>query len=651
MNGYAGRVLHVNLTDGTIETKPLDLERAKLFIGAEGIDLRDAYDLIKPGIDPLSPDNVIFFSAGPLVASHLGTRISTLCKNPVTGVIAFGGGGMGFGAKLKWAGYDQVVITGRSLKPVYLRINDDNVEICDAGNLWGKNIFETTDALKEKIGHLYSVTAIGKSGENLVPISVALVDKNSAIGKGGLPAVMGSKNLKAIAVCGSKPVKFADPERYKRITDEILEECEKHGARKWIQLGKMWFTIMGSFANIAYKNYREMFPHAKFKELYGEEVYLNQILGKRTGCAGCPFPCKDEITFDKDPYKGFSTTISSLVGRVYNMGIQSAGGVSFKDTIKLIDAANRLGIDCHSFAPVMMLAVELYEKGIITKKDTGGLELKHDFQTTLTLLEQIASREGIGDVLAAGSLGIIKKFGKDCEQYSYHIKGLDQQMDARCYDFSMMVFCQVTNPEGASMEAAHVGSNWFPRCPKGYKIEEVRDFCKRMDMPEETTNKVFNFPPGCYSTPITTRWAEPFYGLLTALGTCEYRTEMMNWNRYAGLYSAATGIEVNGDDMKKAADRIWTLFKAINVREGFSRKDDRFPPRWLEPLMDHEGKPLPVTTCEGRPISTETFQKMLDEYYEEWGWDIRKGIPTKEKLTELGMADIAADLEKRGFLK
>jgi aldehyde:ferredoxin oxidoreductase len=650
MNGYAGRVLHVDLTSGDIETKPLDMERAKLFIGAEGLDLRDAYDLIKPGIDPLSPDNVIFFSVGPLVASHLGTRCSSLCKNPLTGAIAFGGGGMGFGAKLKWAGYDQVIITGRSEKPVYLKINDDDVEICEAAGLWGQDIFDATDRLWDKIGRAYSVTTIGPSGENRVPISVALQDKFSSIGKGGMAAVLGSKNLKAIAVSGSRPMQLADPVSYRKTTEEILAECEKLGGRKWIKVGKMWFAIMWNYS-IAYKNYRQMFPTEKFKSLFGEDVYLNEILGKRVGCTGCPYPCKDEITFDKEPYKGLKTTVSSLVGRVYNMGIQCAGGVSFKDTVKLIDKTNRLGVDTHSIAPVMMLAVELYEKGIISKKDTGGLELKHDFQTTLTLLDQIASREGIGGVLADGTPGIIENFGKECEPYAYHIKGLDQQMDARCYDFDMMVFCQVTNPEGGSMEPAHVGSNWFPHSNKGYNMEEVEEFCERMDMPEETRKRIFNFPPGCYSTAITTRWGEDFYGLLTALGICEYRTEAMDWNKYAALYSSAIGIEVSAGDMKTAADRIWNIFKAINVREGFSRKDDRFPQRWLEPLLDSDGEPVPVTTCEGRDISVETFGKMLDEYYAERGWDIRTGIPTKEKLTELGMGDIAGDLEAKGFIK
>jgi aldehyde:ferredoxin oxidoreductase len=648
--GYAGRVLHVDLTDGSVEKKPLDLELAKQFVGAEGIDLRVAYDLIKPNIDPLSPDNVIFLSAGPLVGTQLGTRLSSLCKYPLTGAIAFGSGGMAFGPRLKWAGYDQVVIKGRAPKPVYLRIYDDDVEICDASDLWGKDTVETTEALWARLGRLYSVIAIGKTGENLVPLSIALVDKCSSIGKGGMPAVMGSKNLKAVAVKGSKPVQFADPDKIKKIRDEVVAFQDATGGKRWISIGKMWFALLWGY-KIAWRNYKELFPPAKFKELYSEDIYLNEIRGKRLGCAGCRYWCKDLFDIDLDSNRHLTSHISSSSGRVYNIGIQCAGGCTFKEAIQLIDVASRLGVDSHSVAPAMMLAVELYERGVITKEDTGGLELKHDYPTTLALFNKIANREDIGDVLAEGSLGIIRKFGKEYEKDSFHIKGLDQQMDARSYDFSMMVFCQVTNPEGGSMEPAHVGSNWFPHSIRGFKLDDVRAFCERMGMPKETIGKVFNFPPGCYSTPIPTKWAEDFYGMLTALGICEYRTEFFSWPKYAELYSAATGIKMTADDLLKAGERVWNLFRAINAREGFNRKDDRFPPRWLEPMQDSEGNPIPVTTTEGRPISMDTFNKMLDEYYEERGWDVKTGLPTKEKLTSLGLADIAADLQRRGFLK
>jgi aldehyde:ferredoxin oxidoreductase len=649
MKGYAGRTLHIDLANGDVKTSPLDLEMAKLFIGAQGLDLKMAHDLIRPNIDPLLPDNVICFSAGPLVGTHMGTRFSSLCKNPLTGAIAFGSGGMAFGARLKWAGYDQVIITGRAPNPVLIRISDNDVEVCDADDLWGKDTYETTDVLWGRIGRLYSVIAIGKTGENLAPMSVALVDRVSSIGKGGLAAVLGSKNLKALAVRGSKPVALADPNRFKRLCDQLLERIEKAGGRQWIKTGKMIFNMPWS-TTIPYKNFREILTSDTYEKLYGADIYFNEIRGERLGCTGCPYPCKDLIALDRNPYQGMATGVSSLSGRVFDLGIRAAGGCSFPDTIKLINVANRLGVDTHTFGAVMMLAVELYEKGIITKKDTGGLELKSDLSTSLSLLEQIAARDGIGDILADGSPGIIRKFGRECEQYSFHIKGLDQQQDARCYDFNMLGFCQVTNPEGGSMEPATIGSRWFTHCKRGYSLGEVRKFCERMDMPRKTVERVFKYPQGCYSVPITTKWAEDFYTVLTAMGICGYRNSHLDWSKLAELYESATGIGATADDMKKAGERIWNLFKGINVREGFSRKDDRFPPRWLEPLKDIEGKEVPLTTCEGRPVSMDTFNKMLDEYYEERGWNVDTGIPTREKLNELGMEDLAEDLGKQGIL-
>jgi len=649
VKGYAGQILHVDLTTGMIEKESLDLDRAGLFIGAQGLDLRTAYTMIKPNIDPLSADNVIFFSAGPLVGTQLGTRCSSLTKNPLTGAIAFGSGGMGFGPRLKWAGYDQIIITGRASEPVFLRISDKETEICSIGKLWRRDIYETTDKLWEKLGRLYSVIVIGKTGENLVPISIALIDRTSSIGKGGLPAVMGSKNLKAVAVRGSTQINLADPEKFKRILDRVFKKCDEGGVRTGIKLGKMWMAIKGT-ATVGYKNYEEIFPREMFKKLYGEEVYFKEIMGKRLGCVGCPYPCKDLVNIENGEGKCISTNVSSLVGRVYNLGIQAAGGASFKETIKLIDVANRLGVDTQTFAPTMMLAVELYEKSIITKKDTEGIELRADFKTALTLLEKVAAREGIGDILAEGSLGIIRKFGKEWEGHSFHIKGLEQQQDARVLDFNMKAFCQVTNPEGGSLEPGQIGGNWFPRFSKGFSVEDVKKFCERMDMPERTKERTFAFPNGCYNIPLTTRWAEDFYVALTALGICEYRTEFLDWSTLAELLSSGTGIETTADRMKNAGERIWNLFKAINAREGFNRGDDRFPPRWLEPLKDAKGSELELGTCEGRPVCIETFDKMLDEYYEERGWDIQTSLPTKAKLEQLGLEDIAEDLHKRGLI-
>lgn len=648
------RVAYVNLSNGSTEVKELDPELVKSFIGGPGVSFRLAYDLMKPGTDPLSPENPIIMGAGALAGTRIqAPKWSIVTRNPLNGAIFFGNAGMGFGVRLKQAGYDQVVISGRASKPVYLKISNADIELCDAGDLWGKDIYETTDTLWSQLGREYSVMAIGQAGEHLVKISVALVDKTSSIGKGGAPAVMASKNLKAVVVRGTKGVEVADPERFNKISGQLLEIYNKDPHMKtWVELGKMWFaTKWNPDLKLTYRNFRGVFPVDRYFELYGEDAYLNEVKGKRIGCATCTHQSKDLITVHKGPYQGLTTNVSSLAGRVWNLGVQCAAGVSLGEVAKLTDVANRYGIDTHTFTPLMGLAVELYERGIITDRDTEGMVLKHDFDTTLALIEKTAFRQGIGNTLADGVYGVFDRFGKECEKYSAHIKGIEpQHVDARTYDFNMMLFTQVVNPQGSDIEAAHVGANWYPS-KAGFSLDAVRKFCQRMGLSKEAVDRVFDAPPGHYNTARITPYAENFFPALSALGICEYRTEYMDWSRFAELYSSVTGIEMTADEMQKASDRLWNLWKALNVREGFDRKDDRFPEKWLQPLRTADGEELPLRTCEGRPVCVETFNKMLDEYYEERGWDIKKGIPTKEKLSELGLTDIAEDLQNRGFLK
>jgi len=362
-------------------------------------------------------------------------------------------------------------------------------------------------------------------------------------------------------------------------------------------------------------------------------------MGKRIGCVGCPYPCKDLIEIRTDSEETRVVNISSLVGRVLNLGIQAAGGVSFKDTLKMIEISNRLGFDTQNFAPVMMLAVVLYQKGIITKQDTGGLELRSDVKTTIHLLELVAAREGFGDILADGSKGIIKRFGTEAERYSFHIKGMEQMADGRLSDFNVKVLAQVTNPEGGSSEPGFSAGSLYPRSPKGFSSDDTKTFCKRMGMSENTIKRVLDFPSG-FSVPIVTPRVEDFYTVVTAMGICEYRSHHLDWPILGELFSSATGLEVDGEHMKRAGERIWNLFKVINVREGFQRKHDRFPLQWLEPIRGEDGQILEVATCEGRPITMETFNTMLDEYYAERGWELETGTPSRQKLEELGISDI-----------
>ncbi len=242
IGSYCGRILQVDLTTGKTGRVQLEPELAHDFIGDIGISLKLAYDLIKPGIEPLSPSNVIILGAGPLVGTKApsAVRCSVVTKNPVNGTLSFGNTGMSLGRRLKHAGYDNVIITGRADRPVILRIWNDDIEICDARNLWGKDIYQTTEHLWQELGRTYSIAAIGPAGENLVRISIALVDKMASLGMGGLAAVMGSKNLKAIAVGGTGRVEVACPERFEKAVSPILKAYRADPSHeKHVKFGKM----------------------------------------------------------------------------------------------------------------------------------------------------------------------------------------------------------------------------------------------------------------------------------------------------------------------------------------------------------------------------------------------------------------------------
>lgn len=646
MGSYCGKILQVDLTTGKIETKMLDPEIARDFIGDFGINLRLAYDLIKPGIDPLSPLNVIILGVGTLVGTQLpsSVRCSVTTKYPLTGIIASGNSGMGLGKRLKAAGYDHVIITGKADRHVYLKIWNDDVQICDAGDLWGKDIYQTTDELWQELGKKHSVIAIGQAGENLVNISVALVDNMSAFGTGGLPAVMGSKNIKAIAIGGTSIAKPYDPERYKAAMAPLLKAYRDDPERQsCLKYGKMRPERNAYYSYTPYKNWTELYPGEDYEERYGIQQYLNVIQGKVVGCPGCPYPCKDHLEVKEGEFKGLTTNVSSLGGTMRMLGMRTGAG-SIQRLTKLIDISNRYGISRHGFPPAMDFAVELYERGIITKEDTGGLVLKRDFETAVKLLEMITFRQGIGDVLADGDPGIIKRFGKECEKFSCHIKGVAPVFDARAA-YPTQTFCQVTNIEGGhsqmTLAYAGIGTKNTP--------EALQACADRLGMPQDAIARTIH--DSAYNIARFERWCEDFLSILTGLGVCKYRIPFLNVKILAELYSAATGIETSAGELQKAGERISNLYKAINVREGQGRKDDRIPPRWSEPLKTPGGEDLIMRDCTDKPLSADDMEKLLDDYYEERGWDVARGIPSREKLIELGLDDVAEDFQKQGIFK
>lgn len=405
VGGYAGQILYIDLTTENIKKEPLDLDMAKKFLGGFGLSCKFAWDLLDPEVEPYSPDNMIFIGIGPIVGTSapVSSKHSLMSKWPATGTISPASAGGDFGINVKLSGYDEVIVKGKAKKPVYIKISGDDVEICDAGDLWGKDTYETTDRLWERHGRHYAALAMGTAGERMVNTTLCLVDKLTSIGKGGLPAIMGSKNLKAFIAYGNKGIKVVDPERLKKQTRTILERFKRNpDYQKLINLGAMeGFKYWADIHGISMNNWNGRFPTEEAYRLYSPEYYLENVKAGRCADPTCPVGCKDHVKIKKGEYAGLEGWISSLYGRVVQMAGRCQVG-SYEKSLKALEFFQRSGLCVHSYTALIDWAVDLYEKSILTKKDTGGVELKHDFETTMYLAEQANKHEGLGGNFITG---------------------------------------------------------------------------------------------------------------------------------------------------------------------------------------------------------------------------------------------------------
>ncbi|MDY6964506.1 MAG: aldehyde ferredoxin oxidoreductase N-terminal domain-containing protein [Halobacteriota archaeon] len=611
--GYAGNILHVDLTTGKIGKEPLDEDLIKDFIGGLGINLKLAYDLIEPGIDPLSPDNPIIIGAGPLVGTVVPatSRIYITSKMPINGSIGWAGGSMSFGCMLKNAGYDHVIVTGRAESPVYLSISDDDVHLNDASHLWGKDTNETADELWKMYDNC-GVISIGQAGENMVKISMALVDRISTLGRGGFGAVMGSKNLKAIITRGTKGVEVSDRNRlmksYKKLYDRIL----KYPLREeWMKYGLI-----------------------RSIPIVPKDQYIEKLKKARIACPSCPIGDKDLIEIKEGEFAGMVSYQASIVN-AYQLGVIGAG--SYDRTIKCFDMINRYGLDSVAITNLFLFVFDLYKRGVITDQDTDGLALKKNFDTILKLLEMTSYRQGFGDILAEGLCGIVKRFGDELEEYTSIIKGMSFVVDPKMMRLGTIEFEQIVNPRGPQVASGGSPTYFAP----GRPLDSFRTHFDRTGIPEDAIDRIF-IPPEekmGFSVGRLTRYSEDWFTVLGSLGVCA-RAQI---NRFysaklcAELYSAVTGRQTRREDHMKAAERAWNLYKVLNVREGFNRKDDLFPEHLIKSRLTY--------FYGGVRVTEELAEKLLDDYYDERGWDVQTGIPTTEKLVELGLDGVAEDLK------
>lgn len=624
-NGYTGNILNVDLSGLKSTIVKENLDDIKQFIGGFGMNCKLAADIIKPGIDPISEENVIIIGTGPLVGTLTpgSSRIVGITKFPATGAIANSCGSMSFGYHMKNAGYDHIIITGKAEKPIILEIFDSEINMSSAEKTWGKDIVETTDILWKKHGQC-SVISIGQAGENLVKSAITLIDKTSTFGRGGLGAVMGSKNLKAIVVKGTMGVQLAQPKEFNRLYDKLLKRIRNYSQRaSWIKLGMLRSLPVGMLLGVK--------GQKKKARQCGERNYLNNIKRRRIACPSCPMADKDILELREGQFSGLINYTSSVINPFLMFTLD--GLTTYNEAIKGFDLINRYGLDSLTITALYDFLSKMYEEKLLTKQDLG-FKWQSNYESLEKLIEMVTFRKGFGNILAEGWKKLADEY-KNIKDRMLVIKGLDVVFEPRLLRLGTMEFEQVVNPKGA-----HVASGGSPTyVGAAGSIDKFKTHFKRMGIPESAFKRLFTPPREDMLINIgrLTRYSEDWYTILSSLGLCA-RAQI---NRFYGLelitdfYNSVTGINLSQEDLRIAAERSWNLLRDLNAKEGFSRKDDSFPTEWFKALKFGETK-LEIQNFFGfTKITPQIATQLIDDYYDERGWEKKDGLPSQNKLKEL----------------
>jgi aldehyde:ferredoxin oxidoreductase len=608
--GYAGRILHVDLSSGKTWTEPLKEEYARKYIGGIGLGMRLLLDYSKQGVDPFDSENPLVLATGPFSGSMVptgGNGHAFVSKSPQTFAMGEAKSHGHFGTEMKRAGYDAIISHGKAEKPVYVWIDDDAVQLMDAKSLWGKSPQETEDAIRAELKDFYiRVAAIGPAGEKLVRIACIINDKTRAAGRTGLGAVMGSKNLKAIAIRGSKDVQVANPERLLELVKVQHERMKGPAARKYRTLGTPEnVLVLQKLAAMPTNNFtRATFDGAE--RISGE--YLNErFVAKVIGCSSCAMRCEHIAVVPEGPYKGTTTRVEyePLWAMGPNCGVGNLDAI-----LKGMDLGNYYGVDTISIGGIVSFAMDLYEHGLITKEDLGGLELKFgNSEAMLEMIKRICLREGFGNVLAEGVKLAADKVDKDAYKYAVHIKGLEMSG----YDI-----------RGLKTAAL------------GYAVSfRGADHNRHGAYGPDVSGKVNRFKAEKGRGKLV-RETEDLYAVIDSLIVCKFSrgTYFEGYKDLAALYTAVTGIEMTAEELQKAGERINNLGRLFNIREGLTRKDDTLPWKVMNVPIPDEG------IAKGSFVSQADLDLLLDDYYEVRGWT-KDGVPTVDTLTKIGMEDLA----------
>jgi aldehyde:ferredoxin oxidoreductase len=613
-NGFMGRILRVDLTRGRVQEEALRLDWARKYVGGAGLASRYYYDETPAGVDAYGPENRLIFMTGPLTgtASPSAARYSVVARSPLTGMWGQANSGGSFGPALKRSGYDGIIFKGIAPEPVYLAIVNGTAELRPAGDLWGQSVPETDDALQGIADQMVTVAAIGPAGENRVRFAAIINNKHRAAGRCGLGAVMGAKRLKAIACAGRRSIDLAEPKTFhqkaRRQYDLVDESILKVG-----------FEAFGTNMVSDMVNVRGGYPtnnwqFGEFEEIdaVGAQGLTDSVFVEGVNCFACPVACGRGTEIREGKWKGRHGE-----GPEYETAnsLGAMCGVSDMNAITMANyLCNEYGLDTISAGSTIAFAMECYQRGILTGEQTGGLTLTFgDGDLVVELVEKIARRVGIGDLLAEGSRVVAERLGHDTIQFAMQVKGLElPAYDPRAAKITGLGY--VTANRGGDHITGYVQGPTFIDAPF-LLIEDSSIGDPFVANPEETPVLID---------------LENALTVMDAVGGCKFMGILLTADDIAGLIAAATGWDFDETEFRRCGERIYNLNRACCVREGVTSAQDQLPGR----LMN---EPLPTGPAAGMVIDHDTLAMMKDAYYRARGWDPVSGIPTPERLHELGL--------------
>ena len=629
--GYVGVVLDVDLTKRRVASRPLDPALARRVLGGSGLGAEVLWDEVGPDVDPLSPEAVLIVATGPLTGTPwpCSGRTEAVARSPLTGIYGDSNAGGTFGPGLKFAGFDAVVVRGGSTDPVVLRIADGRATIDDAGSVWGLDTVETEAALRARYAApALQVASIGPAGERGVRFASIQATPNRSFGRCGLGAVMGAKGLKAIAVSGSRRVPIAEPAAFAELAktmhariraNAMFPACSRYGTPGLVR-------VVNEIGRFPTRNFQD-------GEFAGAEAISGEALRERffvadAGCFACPVRCDKVYRISSGRFAGVET--SSVEYETLNAFGAGLGNADLELILYANERCDRLGLDTISAGRAIGFAMELVERGVVSREDLGGLSgMWGDEATIVGLLDCIAARDGIGDVLADGVRRAAVAFGSAAAPYAMEVKGMEiPAQDGRAQQ--SMGLAHITSNRGADHLKA------FPTIDETGNPDEVArrygsQYLPEMADPHATRHKALLVKDG-----------EDFGAVVDSVGVCKsggtFVMAEIYWTDIAAGVSAATGWRLEESELRVIGERIVNLTRAYNGRLGVTRADDRLPDR-----LTHE--PSPARGARGHVAHAE---ELLDEYYGLRGWDAARGWPTEETLDRLGLGDARLALWGQG---